>query len=1769
MRWRLLGLLFFAAAGAVGWVFWLRPEAELWLKVKLETVLSEQLGQDVRLGSLSIHPLLLRVVAEEVRVGPSQDPLFTCQRWTFYTATAAESNPFSFFRLTLSRSEVDRATLRWPAPGDHPFQISLQKLNALPFHQLTWKNASVLVPLGPQDPVLSINQFQGVLEITPLGVYLSVGGNSSIGKFMAKGRGTISFKGGFRSLDVYGGATLDKVPLEFISARIPARYGRWLGTGFLFGDVSIKGFRGDSFALKDLNWTAGATLSKAIWFPPTSLPKDRGIPVEGPVGFKDGRVHFNSLRFFNSLEVSGSVAMDPKGDWDVSWKGTGIPLGDVAESGVHILRSLPSKGIVGTEGKITGTLAHPEVEWTANLKGVGYPGFLLPDVAMGGQWKDNWFSLKTEGISGQLAISGTLPPPGASFPTGGRVWTVRASNLDLESLAKQNGWIRVRGLMNGSLSFVGPAGGPHSLPEADGTLRIDDFAWGIHQETAPVLGRLTLDRHGFRVQGEQKTFDLEIQRSTGVWRVDQLLYEAGDLRLWGRGYLMDENGQMQLEGGVSGFPLADVPPLAKRFPAVEGRVSTEGRLHGRWNDPVFSGTILVEGARWRPGGRLHRGAADFRGGRGGFSVSRFQWDEHVRGEGTWLFGKGGRLTAEVDKASGDALFDFFTGSDSVHGIYSGKVSLASGDQPGWEGWARFSGEKGGWGTTAFDQAKGVLYFRGPRIDLESLEFTQKNRAIDPVDGDTLQAGESRLNQKDGVFRATGEARLRPIDPASPGAVWDWRLAGELSHFVTGSLGVSAAWTAHGHRRSREGTGAGFLHASTVTLHRLGDSSEPIARLGDMTARLSWSPTLWRVEDFSMDQGVRAQVEMDQGTQGLVGQVQMTDLSPSAIFPGLSSGAEVRFGRVNGTGALSGTWASPRGDLSMVFSGAGWKDFDLEGETQAVWNGSGAIPRLSFALKDRSGQWKGQLSGGLEADPQGKKLTLDGQLQRGDQSPYSWEGKFLVVGSTVSVQEAVLLTSEGRWNLRPGSTFSHGNNGAWTFHLKNDLRNIHLGPLQLFGGLSLDGKWMPQDRAVTGRIGAESLWINQRFLDQDMAEVRMSTEAVTFVPMAGVRSFVQGRVRLHRWPQIFFENLTLWDSGQRRMVLAGELGPAQWDFSLQGWGLQAETLLTLADFDWPIIGPWTVKVRGKGSLQEPEVQAEISGGPGRIGPLPYDRLEAQAHWEGEWVKIRDVRLSKRKGYLLTGDGRFPVRKRNEEDPSVVSETEFNFLLAEGNLAVLKDVWPLCRSARGSFSGDVRMEPAKPFPRVTGAFQLQDGRMDLESYAPKVRDLNAALTFQNDRMRVEHARARVGSGWIEMAGDMTLHGLSPVEYDLAIQSDGKRGVSVEVPQLSVPPGPLLGHFSFFSEKLKGISYGEPRVSLRVKGIHGQHVISGTAVLEETHFTYPPAKDGFSAIPGPSWWRNFWRLAGWDIRFKTGKETWYRNEYLNVRLDGGLHLVGHSGSWALNGRVGSTEGVINYLGQLFQVQRGDFEVVTEERPALGASGILPYVSGEAERVVTTVDPRGLSTDDTISMVVDRALLGEIQPRFVSRNNPDLASDRVAMKALGLSSEQQGTPADRDQLFRAGLVQLVGSSAAPLANRLAQKFGIGMISPIYEPPETQETAPTGAPAATPKNGQATNASPLTDYLRGAGASARIRLTDRLSGVYKVKLDEAKNQTYFRDQIELILRVKGSLFVRASSELDSQSLLGQPPERRAVLENQWRFGLPKRKKKEVSEPMK
>ena len=274
-------------------------------------------------------------------------------------------------------------------------------------------------------------------------------------------------------------------------------------------------------------------------------------------------------------------------------------------------------------------------------------------------------------------------------------------------------------------------------------------------------------------------------------------------------------------------------------------------------------------------------------------------------------------------------------------------------------------------------------------------------------------------------------------------------------------------------------------------------------------------------------------------------------------------------------------------------------------------------------------------------------------------------------------------------------------------------------------------------------------------------------------------------------------------------------------------------------------------------------------------------------------------------------------------------------------------------------------------------------------------------------------------------------------------------------------------------------------------------------------------------------------------------------------------------MDGRLRCSQGEVTYLGQPFEVKKALFEAETDTRPAVSGGGIQTYISGEAEREATTMDKAGVASLDVVTMIVPRSRLGEVQPRFVSRNNPGVSSERVFQKLLGFSSPdalQAPTTQEQDQLLRAGLVQLVGSSAGPFASRLAHLFGIDMISATYQPPTSLETGPSAQGSA--MRAQDLNApgrpavGRLSDLLRGTGASAGVRLNDRLFGVYKFTVDQAAvgNQVYLHDEVQIVGRLVGNFYMKFSSELDNRSLLGQPPNRQVLLERQWRFGLPRRK---------
>ncbi|MBI4396720.1 MAG: translocation/assembly module TamB domain-containing protein [Elusimicrobia bacterium] len=1076
---------------------------------------------------------------------------------------------------------------------------------------------------------------------------------------------------------------------------------------------------------------------------------------------------------------------------------------------------------------------------------------------------------------------------------------------------------------------------------------------------------------------------------------------------------------------------------------------------------------------------------------------------------------------------------------------------------------------------------------------------------------TLSGGGSKVvhwDEAELVFRVEdGNVHVDSLDVKQPSG--SWRVQGTLPLAVRAQPIVWFSQFKHFKVSSviLDGEAQGETSAGKNAISWAGQFQSPSFwvngyGLGALQGRWQYDGQEWSFTDLRSGEDVRGSVRFRHKERTVQGELRLEDAPLSEWAPRLGmSHTPFETGRVDASVTLDGAWSAPRAAFNARWMGAEWKTIPFDAVVDGEWTadrlniktvrvtpesggaaegeGQIALPvalstsAVAFdfrikdvplsALFDAAGVSRDSVSGTIEgalrcAGPR-NDLRLSGTLSGGRSRLWKndveeWKGKFEFQNDRIQIGDFSIKTPEGRWRIKEGSQiFLSGQEGGH-FQLIGEMRNIHLGPLNFFGGLEVLGQWKRSPAPyLECHLRAQSLYVNQHYFDRDLARVIWTGRKLEFAQVPGGFQKLSGSVDLARWPQVYLDNLTVWENSKRRLWIQGAVGPEEWNFLMEGWDLEANTLLSLADMDWPLSGFLNLSVSGRGSPAKPFLEGAISGRNGYLGPVPYDRLESAVSWKGKVFEISDLEIFRKNGYLLKGNGSFPVAAGEETS----DDYTFSLRLSNGDLRVLKDAWSNCRSAKGSFRGDLQIRPGKEGPQTSGHLVVENGVIHADRYFREMSDVNARLTLKNSRVIFDSFSGRVGGGRWVVKGDVGVRGVSITDYNLTLDSVGRHGLDIEAPQLAVPPGPLLKRFSLLRESLEGVSQGSPLVHMSVTGPHGQHRIAGTLLLEKTQFTYPPSKKkAFGARRG-TWFSEFRREATWDLLFKTGGNTWYRNEFVNVQVAGDLRIQGRLGSMRVDGRVDAKQGFITYLGQTFRVRRGALEVVTEKPINEGDKSIIPYLSGEAEKPTTSVDPNGLSLPDTVTMIIDRAPIGEIQPRFYSRNSPGMSSERAAQKALGFTLEtQQFTPEERDQLLRAGLVQLLGSTAGPLANSIAHRFGIAMLYPIYEP---EETALTGSEGPVPANPAAPR-SDLAHFLQGTGAKAGFQLSDRIFGFYKFKVDQTQNQFYFRDEVEFIYRIHGSLHIRASTELDTEKLLGQPPNRQAVMEHQWRFGLPKKR---------
>ncbi|OGS18795.1 MAG: hypothetical protein A2219_00085 [Elusimicrobia bacterium RIFOXYA2_FULL_50_26] len=701
-----------------------------------------------------------------------------------------------------------------------------------------------------------------------------------------------------------------------------------------------------------------------------------------------------------------------------------------------------------------------------------------------------------------------------------------------------------------------------------------------------------------------------------------------------------------------------------------------------------------------------------------------------------------------------------------------------------------------------------------------------------------------------------------------------------------------------------------------------------------------------------------------------------------------------------------------------------------------------------------------------------------------------------------------------------------------FNVVSEWRNVRAGPADLNGTLRLNGSWeqMPgQQPSVRATMAADDFWINEHNIHSAAVSAQLQNGVLTFLPVERQELALHGHVVLKDLPSVLrFERLSIGWGNERNLLLDGEIGENTWDFMASGKAVSAAAVAGLINSPVSVDGDMDFTIVGKGSVHDPQMEGSINISNGFIEEAAYDNINVQFSARDNTLSLIHAKLIKDAGYTITAGGTVPLYLSKESRTAAANKpVDVEIKMDQGTLGLLTSITPEITSASGEVQAQLRLTGTIEKPSLNGYCRITGGRLSARNYVQKMSNINATLLWKDNLLSVKEFSGRMGDGAVRLTGSMAFKGFLPGSVNLALQTEGAKGVPIFVQELPIPSPLIKDDIALLSN----VSRAEPRFLMRLEGPAEHMLFSGWAELENAHFTYPSRlKHGDAENP----LKTFWPRISWDFELRAGKNAWYDNELVSVNAQGAIKLSGKGAFPTVDGRVESIRGNISYLGTEFKINRAVVEIVKGD--------VVLEAEAEAETY-------GKSTEDndTIRMYIDRARIGLIKPRFVSKNSPALSSEKALVRATGIDAEMYSAT-DRDFLLRQQLVRIFDSTlATPLAKKLLRTSGLADTFRVQHIAQEQ--------VAPQEPGNPT----LSELLYGTKYSMEKYLGDRFLVGYSVTFDQLQNKLDLRHEIEVSYRLQRNIFVRGTYEIETRNPLRQY-DRRITIEQQWRFGWPQKK---------
>jgi autotransporter translocation and assembly factor TamB len=380
-------------------------------------------------------------------------------------------------------------------------------------------------------------------------------------------------------------------------------------------------------------------------------------------------------------------------------------------------------------------------------------------------------------------------------------------------------------------------------------------------------------------------------------------------------------------------------------------------------------------------------------------------------------------------------------------------------------------------------------------------------------------------------------------------------------------------------------------------------------------------------------------------------------------------------------------------------------------------------------------------------------------------------------------------------------------------------------------------------------------------------------------------------------------------------------------------------------------PVTIQLRGlvdmaidvTGTPSSPFIAMKITGDQIGIEKAILDSLKVNAYYDKDLINIYESGFKIGNG-KISFKGNIPFNYfQTDSSRSLVNNIQLESYANDLDIDWLRPFFPGIVNLQGKVNYNLKTTGTLDNPDINGVFNLTNGIVKLKNINPEVNEINVAISFNKDQVKIDNFLGKLETGNFNLQGQTNLNNrkLSNTEFTLTL--DKIKFISPKIFSVSIENGNLaltqkddrfIGKGTIRLKEAKYIQDYKPRISQLLTQIPNRFQADKSASLSKLTL---------------------------DVIIQGQENIWIENNLAKLQMTSNLNLFGTLAQPNISGRVIINKGYVLYLDRKFKITNGviDFSDPHRINPYIDITGVCTvtdYQSAREKNYTITLKLSGL---------------------------------------------------------------------------------------------------------------------------------------------------------------------------------------------------------------------